>query len=316
MYKSRVYIWIAILIIFGIGRWISSIDFSKIIKERPTMTINADTNITVKSVLLESKFDNFKTIQTSDDAAIIIKDFSNETLDGYDKIEKAIHSPMVLYIPYKDEKPSNIFYSLGDNAKFVDFKEIANAIIEGKTLGDLNIDTGRYKNKKIILNIPSENCFYYNEMIEQIYICLNDYKIPTEEQRNTLKPIVDKLLNKAIICNDMLEKIEHYQTSDEYSIFIAPEFYLHEGSSHFGTSSNEYYESIYFEKSIALGYDIFAKSDFVLNEISLKEYIDKNILKDRDFSNDSCFRTLTNHDYNYLFCCNNANYLDIVYFEK
>lgn len=310
MYKSRFYLWIIILCLVYIVKLASNLDVSSLIVKYQEVNTNIETDISVKSIFTSAQTGPLKLVQTTENPSIIIKNNSNESIEGYDKLENAIYSPIILYIPTDYDTPSNLYYSLGDNVKFVSFKNICNAIINETTLKDLGIDSDKLKDKKIVLNIPSEESFYYDEVIEQIYISLNNNKIPNETERKALEPTVKKLLEKCVICNDVSKKIEEKE-KNVYNIFIAPEFYLKDSNLYSIETNLGYYQSVYFEKTTRLSYDIYIKKDEFFGKDSLKDVVIKYLIKNERFADTSSYRTSFGHDYDSIFPARNANILDM-----
>lgn len=315
MYKSRFYLWAIILIAVILINTASKIDIKSLVIENRDVTINVDTDIAVKSVLTSAHTGCLRLVQTTDNPAIIIENGSNETKDGYLKFNNAIYSPIILYIPTDYNTPSELYYTLGENAKFVSFKKVAEAIINGSTLGELGIHDGKYKNNTIVLNIPSSDTFYYDAVVEQIYVALNDNKIPTEQDRERLETTVNKLLSKSISCNDVSKKIED-NDGKTYNIFIAPEFYLGDSNYYSVTTGRGYYQTIYFEKNVALGYDVFVQTESMFGEDKLTDIVCANIIENEKFCNSSAYRTSFNHDFDNLFNAYQANALDTYFFKE
>lgn len=313
MYKSRFYLWLIILGVFFLFNFIKGFDMSGLIIKNTDIKVNVDTDIPVKTAIMSSKTKSLKLIQSTDNPSLIIKNNSNETIENYEKVSNAIYSPIVAYIPLDFDENSEYFYSLGGDAKFINFNSLAEAILEDKSIVDLGFsDDKKHKDTKVILNIPSKGTFYYDKVVEQIYIALNNNKIPTEEEKLILDNTVNTLLKKAVICNDVTKKIKE-ESNDEsvYNVFIAPEFYMTTSDCYGITSGEGDYEPIYFEKTVILGYDMFIKNEQI-GDVSLKELIFDRIIEEKRFIDSSKYRTIALINYDNLFLGQNVNSLDIV----
>lgn len=314
MYRNRIYIWCTVLVIYLLINIIPNVNVSSLLIEKNKVTIDINADMYIKNALAETRTISLE--QTNNDADILLyKSKDEKTVDGYEKISNVIFSPIVLCVPVDMSKPSDLFYTISDDVNVVNFKNIVNAILEDKTLSELGISSEssyinaeELKNKKIILNIPSEGTFYYDEVINEIYIALNNNEIPTEEEKEQLKPTVDKLLEKSVECNDINKKIEEERDNEDknYNIFITPEFNIN--TNNFGSTTGSWkYSPVYFEKSTIISYDIFYKNDVTINDTSLKDIIYDNIINNKSFSSDSYYRTSADLDYSSAFVNNSVN---------
>lgn len=312
MYKSRFYLWMGVLLVVIFIKTIMSIDISSLIIESKDVSVNVDTNTFFKSDFLASKTGQIKFVQTTNNPLIYVKESSNEELEGYDKIENAIYSPILLYVPVDEELNSDVYYTLGNSSKFVSFPTIANAILEDLPLSTFGVEDKDLKDQTIILNIPSKDSFYYDAIVEQIYVALNNNRVPTEEEREALKPRVDTLLSKCVECNDMVTKIDELK-DDSYNIFIAPEFLADNSSDIASSSGYNYFNCVHFEKTVCLSYDLFVKEDSLFGEEKLIDIVHESVFNNEDFIESIDHRTQYDHNYDYLFNGTQSNNLDIYF---
>lgn len=310
MYKNRFHFWIAIFLIAVLIRSIVNLDISSIVVKSKEVTVNIAADSSVKSNFTKAKTGAIELVQTTNDPSIIIKPVSDETIDGYSKISNAIYSPIVMYIPTDEDAPSSLFYQLGGDTRYVNFVDIAEAIINDTTAGELGIsDNDDIKDSTIILNLPSKSTAYYDAVIEQIYVSLNNNKKPTEEEKLELKGTVDTLIEKSVNCNDINSKLDSEMTG--YNIFICPEYYMN--VSNYGEGKgNNYYRPIYFEKTITPGYDVFIKSEETFGELSLFDVFIEQVLANENFVYSTKYRTSEYNKYNNLFYGYNPDNLDYI----
>lgn len=308
MYKNRFYFWIFIFIFAMFINSAMNLNIGSMIVESRDISINIDADSSIKSNMINAKTGSIILSQTSTNPSVIIKDAGSEQIDGYTKIEGAIFSPIVMYIPTDAPSPSSLYYHLGGNPSFANFKDIADGILDNKTLDELGLsEDDESKDSHIILNLPSKGTFYYDAVIEQIFIALNDNKPVDNNKREELSDVVDKLIEKSVVCNDVSAKID--DNPEDYNIFIAPEYYLKNGN--FGISKGYgRYQPVYFEKTIAIGYDAFIKSDESYGESSLIDIFNTQILGNENFISSSNYRTTKYSDYNSHFSGYIADNLD------
>ena len=314
MYKNRFYFWILIFIFAIFINSAKNLNISSMIEKEEDIPINIDADSSIKSNLINAETGSITLSQTSTNPSIIIKDAGSEQIEGYTKIEGAIFSPIVMYIPTDAPYPSSLYYHLGGDSFFANFKDIADGIVNDKTLEELGLsENGDLKNSHIILNLPSKGTFYYDAVLEQIYIALNNNKPVDSNKKEELSPIVDKLIEKSVVCNDVSAKVA--EQSEDYNIFIAPEYYLKSGN--FGTvKGHRKYQPVYFEKTIAIGYDAFIKSDESYKESPLLDIFSTQILENKNFIISSNYRTTKYSNYNSNFTGYIANNLDYQIFKN
>lgn len=292
MYKNRFYFWIAIFLVAMLIKSIINLDISTLVVKNKEITINIDADSSVKSTFTSAYTGSIELIQTTNNPSIVVKPVSNEELKGYDKISNAIYSPIILCIPTDETSPSSLFYKLGGNASYVNFVGLADAIINDETIEDLNFS-------EITLYLPSKSTVYYDKVVEQMYVALNNNKIPTEEEKLQLKEKIDILLEKSKECNDINAKLE--EGIKGYNIFIMPEYYMNQSSTYGERKGYGYYRPVYFEKTVICSYDAFVKTDEMYGDVTLKDVFSQQILKNENFISSSKYRTSEYTKYDSLF---------------
>ena len=293
MYKQRFYLWVIVLFVVVFVKSIASIDLNTLIVEKKDIGVSVETDTFFKSKFLKANVSPINFFQTTDTPSVYIRKASNEEINGYKKMANAIYSPIILLAPIDVEVNSDLYYTLGNDAKFASFKNIAQAVLEDKTLSTFGVTDKDFKDKKIVLNIPPKDSFYYDVVVEQMYIALNDNKIPTQEEKQSLKETVDKLLAKSVVCNDVATTIEDMDGNYNkiYNIYITPEF-VADNCSDVGISSGYgYYGCIHFEKSTCVSYDIFVKNESLFGKEDLYEAINNKVLNNSNFVGSMGFRT-------------------------
>lgn len=308
MYKNRLFIWILCFLACLLINTTKDMDINELVVNNTEVNINIDTDTALKSKILEVNVRHITFNQNQQDPAVIISSHSDDNLIGFDKIENAIYSPIVLYIPVANSynMVSDIYYTLGGNSYFVNFKGLCDAILNDKTLSELGIvkSDSKMADKKIVLNLPSSGTSYYDVVIDEIYCSLNDNKVPTAEEKIALKETVDALIEKSVVCNSVDEKI--YNNDDCYNVFVAPEFYINSKIYSVNSTNPGAYTIVYFEKTIPISYDIFCKKGEIVNDIPLLDLVKTNFLSTSNFVSTTKYRTIYNEDVSGIF---NRSYL-------
>ena len=177
-------------------------------------------------------------------------------------------------------KKNTGFIKLTDNnssydAYRIDLYSVLTAIEGGKEWSSLGVNDAVVKGT-IKLTIPDKHCSYYEDVVDLFYFALNDYEVPTEEERTTMKDRVDKLISKCEKVSDIHQAIiDECKDCNNERVFIGPEYLCVRGSSAFaGNSSgyNDVFVPIYFTKHTFVKADIYIKeySDTTKQELMTK----------------------------------------------
>ena len=272
MYRTRFDIWIFLLIlaflINSVPKMLSNIDLEAVEDVYTVYTEDVDMELVNAQSNLSVQVDNsgfnhqqtLKNINTKDNADIIIGNF-NEDFNGYKKYEDFLYSPITLFAPSQVlDYPDGFSHSKGTyNSYGKDLKVILEAIENNKKYEDLGIDKHVLKGN-IELYIPDQSNFYYETIVDVIYLTLNDGIMPTDTQKNELKSRVDNIIKKCKKVEDIASIIEAAYDNNENLLALAPEFIIANGNAFCSTQYNSYMP-IYLNNTIAISYDVYIKEN-------------------------------------------------------
>jgi len=276
MYKGRLGIWIFVLSVCCL--------VSFFMQKIPVWTRVDDVSISIDvkndadmaEQIVNEKINHFRYVAKSDESDILIRSQSDEKIDGYKKIDEVLYSPIVMYVnsDVQNNKKDTGFIKLtdGSNNSYdiyrIDLYNVLTAMEKDKEWESLNISKDVVKGK-IKLTIPNKHCSYYNDVVDLFYFALNDYEIPTEDERAKLKERVDKLIEKCEKVSDINQAIiDEAKNCKNERVFIGPEYLCVRGNMAFAGNNSSYSDTfvpIY-----------FTKHTFVKADIYIKEYTDTN----------------------------------------
>ena len=282
MYKGRLGIWIFVLSVCCL--------VSFFMQKIPVWTRVDDASISIDvkndadmaEQIVSQKINHFRYVAKSDDSDILIRSHSGNKIEGYKKLDGVLYSPIVMYVnsDMQDSNKKNTgFIKLTDNNTYdayrIDLYGVLTAMESGKEWSSLGVNDAIVKGT-IKLTIPDKHCSYYNDVVDLFYFALNDYEIPTEDERANMKDRVDKLISKCEKVPDIHQAIiDECKDCNNERVFIGPEYLCVRGSSAFaGNSSgyNDVFVPIYFTKHTFVKADIYIKeySDITKQELMSK----------------------------------------------
>jgi len=309
MYKSRIYVWIVILLCYLTFISLKNISVSDMIidKNSRATTWYIDANASVKNALIGADTGRLEfKVSTKDEASVIIQEHSDETINGFKKYEKAIFSPVIYLVNRDFDVPDSLYFEYAD-ANCVNFSKITDAVINGTTLKDLGVDSD--KKKTVQLYIPKKGSEYHDLVVEQMYIALNNNRKPNDDERAKLDVTINKLLEKCNFYEGMESTIKNV-SRDDYCVFLGMEKDMNNYSL-YGSDPGDY-NLYYFEKMLVTQYDIFVKENIVILNKPLTEMIEKHMLKRKQFVDDTNFRTTADIDFDFELNGDVMNYIDII----
>lgn len=290
MYKGRLGIWVFVLSVCclisffmqKIPVWTHADEIS--------LSIDVKNDTDMAEQLISKKINHFRYVAKYDDSDIIIRSHTNETIDGYTKLDEVLYSPIVMYVnsDMQDSSKKNTgFIKLTDNNTFdayrIDLYNVLTAMESGKEWSSLGVSSAVVKGI-VELTIPDKHCGYYNDVVDLFYFTLNDYEIPTEEERASMKNRVDKLISKCKKVSDIHQAIiDECKDCNNKKVFIGPEYLCVRGSSAFADNNSGYSDTfvpIYFTKHTFAKADIYLKNH---NDTTRQDVINK--FKNSIFSN-------------------------------
>ena len=258
MLKGRLGLWITVIalcllipfLIDNVPQWFKTNDVS--------FSYQLDTNELPESIA-NKQIKHSVLLPQTNNADIV---FSNNTtpLEDYTLHENVLYSPLVLYVSSAVHDWSDGFGAKPGSAYYhtIDLRSVLIAMESGKDWESLGIDE-HVLTGKITLFIPAKHIYYYPEVVELFYITLNDYKIPTNEERAALEPRVNTLLS---LCTEVESFSEHNETTKNNNLaqstaYIAPEYYYQIAPA-MGSSTSQHFAPVYFPKTTYLYLNIFA----------------------------------------------------------
>ena len=264
-----------------------------------TLTINVDVenDRDLSEHLVGCGVGNFDFQHKNDNADILIRTSSNEKIDGYEKMENALTSTIVLMFNNNMKEYNDGFSKITSNCYRVDLTSILIAIETGKEWKSLGINEKVAKGT-VTLTIPNENCSYYDETVETIYYALNNFKPLDEEIKLSLKPRVDAILSKCNKVPDIMQAVINSCEKDDNQVMLGPEYLFRSigGYSYFGSDYNDYY-MVYLNEYITFTADIYIKNDVDSTKAELLKKFKQQILQESTFSS-QCGWRVTNAEYN------------------
>ena len=250
MFKGRLGIWILVLLIAIGGPW----RYEHI----PAMLHTDDV------AMSQEKIGHFK-VQTTSATPDVIFTTDNTAREGYELVENAVTSPLVLYVIKQVDNYSDGFIQDDNNSYYlrINLRTILLAMEDGSTWQDIGISR-KVVDGKVTLYIPDQNDWTYPQVVELFYMTLNGGQTPTEEQRAELQPRVEKLLSKCNKCPQIAQAIadEAANPSEGYKVFLAPE-YLYMTSKGMGASDTQYtFVPVYFTKTVHVTANAYLKTGY------------------------------------------------------
>lgn len=283
MFKGRLGVWILALLIAIGGPWLY--------KQIPVWLHTDDvvvaselTNIDMLEAMSQEKFGHFK-VQTTTQTPDVIFSTDNTVRSGYECIENAVTSPLVLYVINVVDNYESGFIQDDNNQYYfrINLRTILNAIEDDATWQDIGISK-KVLEGKVTLHIPDANDWCYPEVVELFYLTLNGGVTPTTEQRTEMKDRVDSILSQCRKYPSIAQAIadEAAKPSDGNKAFIAPE-YLYLTNQGMSANSSHYFVPVYFTKTVYIAANAYLKAGY--NDIDLSHGLFQAIQSNKSFMN-------------------------------
>lgn len=325
MYKGKIKIWAILIIIsliisnFGIvtsgvgsffktttsniGTWI----------ENNLGTTEYNTYVKIDEVSLTPKFHDYKKsgaklhiVSNIDEAEVIIRNSSDEELEGYTKYSDWFSSPILMYVPSKAYSDDSGFIKNKTETTLStyyyiqkDLKMILEALENDKKYSDIGLDEKIFNTEKVMIAIPNENAECFDEIKLLISLTLNNYNY---EGINDVKlqKRVDNIISKCVkyeSANQYLDKLIDEGRKAKKPIVLAPEYIVINSTSNYD-SSNTGNTSTFVccipTKTINITYDIFVKDnkdnenyyDNLWESFTKKKFIDRIGLRNKEMDFD------------------------------
>ena len=271
MYQRRINLWAWSFAIYFAFSFLCGLIF----KDKNEIIAYVDADSVVKEQI--SEMANLTDIK--ENANMIISSDPELNEPGFEKIEGSIYSPVVCYCPDSFDK-SGYLYQSGTSTRYINMKSIIEAVVQSDE-DDLTIN----------VFLPSEGTILYDEAIEQIYVSLNNMQVPNDNEREQLRPTVEKFLERTNVCNDVRKYISSNDTIKDNSLFIGGEYIL--DSYYLGNQNYLGYFPAYFEKSKVIECYVYATPESKKNVI--------NLLESKSFAKKTYLRTAYYSKYKKIF---------------
>lgn len=295
MYRSRIITWVVVMVLGICFLGISDINIEKIhlFREYEEVSFYPDVK---DSVIRNQMLDfngkvkgqyNYKaSVGSFISSDVIIKEHSDETIEGYRKYEKMLYTPYIMYI--KNASHSSSGCTEVSNAYTKNLASILEALENGKNYADIGME--KMKDGPIVVSIPKDRI---DEIKELFYLVLSNEKNSSskeEEVRNRVDTIIEKCKKH----RDILYEIED---DDKNIIYIDLEAYTIHGNCYINSNRAGNYYPVYFEITTANYFDVFVKD----NSPKLIHVTD--IFKSNTFSEASGVRSIESTDPFQNFSC-------------
>lgn len=288
MYKSRLWIWVVVILFAGgiklFPKVISSLPESHTynvyldVSDNETRSKATDTSYVTKS--------NFNVSYSINGSDLIIKDHEEaSSIDGYKKYEKCLSSPIVMYAQDTNSSYSGFRTTNSNETAPVDkdFLVILDAVENGKTYGEIGLGNLK-EDEPVKLMIPNRSLPSYHAVEDLFYAALNNGVMPDEQRRAELAERVESLMGKCIQSDSVKTKInEAFEMKDRKNpkdtLFIDTESICLYSSTAFDPSSqytDKVYYPVYTIPSTAVYYDVFIRENLATEQPETK-------VKDADY---------------------------------
>ena len=268
MFKGRLGVWIFVLLLAIGGPWLY--EQIPVWFHTDDVIVSSElTNVDMLDAMSNERFGHYKVYTTTEEPDMI---FTTETTPktGYELVENAVFSPMVLYVTRYIDDYTNGFIQDDSNSYMykTNLHTILIAMEDGSTWQDIGINR-KVLEGKVTLCIPDENDWCYPIVTELFYITLNGGKIPDETTRTALQPRVEKLLSKCIQCPSIAQAIadEAADPSDGHKAFLAPE-YLYMTCEGMGTNSYTDFVPVALTKTLCISANAYLKTGYTDVDLS------------------------------------------------
>lgn len=268
MFKGRLGVWILTLLIAIGGPWL----YKQIpiwLHTDNVVVASELTNIDMLEAMSQEKFGHFK-VQTTTETPDVIFSTDNTVRSGYECIENAVTSPLVLYVIQGVDNHKNGFIQDDNNQYYlrINLRTILEAIEDNATWQDIGINK-KVLEGKVTLHIPDANDWCYPKVVELFYLTLNGGVTPTEDQRAEMKDRVDAILSRCRKCPSIAQAIADEATnpSDDHKAFLAPE-YLFITSKGMGANSTTHFVPVYLTKTVHIAANAYLKTGYTDIDLS------------------------------------------------
>lgn len=275
MYKAKYKIWILLLIISIVICNFSTV-IATIKKNNPFSCTTYKTYVSVTEKNMAERLGTFKKsgakiqlVTNINNADVIIKNSSDEVIEGYTKYAEQFTSPIVMFVPskaYSEDNTGFVHQSYSTSMstyKYIqkDLLSILEAVESDKKYTDLGIDKDIFGDKEVKLAIPDKNAEGYDDVILLIKLTLNNYSYDNLDNTN-LTTRVNKILDKCIKYEDVSEYFDSIRNNKktDKTIILAPEYMFSRNTYLDYTGDSSYYIECLPTKTIEMKYDLFLKN--------------------------------------------------------
>lgn len=270
MYKGKFGLWISVLI-FSFVLQMGITFVPKLFEDKDvTLYFNSNVDSMGSEILNNQNIGNFKLFINKNNADIVIAD-NLENKENYTSYSNYFCSPMVLYVQNDVVNNEEGFILANPKSEVspikVDLKNILLAMENGETWKSLGVNSKVVKGN-VRITIPNERSPYYDAVVDLFYLTLNDFKVPTETEKEELENQVNSMLEKCDKVVDIGQEIktEHEKPSTDSKVFIGPEFLYIRGGSEMSRSNCDAFVPVYFPKTTVYTLNMYVKNNLQENE--------------------------------------------------
>ncbi len=268
MFKGRLGIWITVLVLCISIPWLVENVPQWLKNENVSFASELETNEFAESIS-NVQFGHVTVVQQNESPDIIFS-HTSEHRSGYSVYKDALYSPLVLYVRQQVHSSDAGFGKIDGRQYYrnIDLRSVLIAIETNSQWSDLGISSHVLQGT-VQLHIPAEHVWYYNEVVELFYLTLNDYKMPSEEEKIALQPRVDNILSKCIKVNSLAQELaDNYNNTQR--AYIAPE-YCYQNYEGMGVNSSATCVPVYFHKTINVHANIYVHN--TQNALNTNEFL-------------------------------------------
>ena len=266
MFKGRIGLWVAIVVICLLFNWLTPIVPTWFESNDLNVKIDVETDNDMAQVLANKKINNIRIYVQNDDTDVIVTSDYVGNMENYTVYEDYLYSPLVMYVRNSIYSNSEGFINVPgtDYCYKVDLYSILVAMEQGKTWESLGFSK-KVANGAVKLCIPNEQSSYYDEVVDLFYLTLNDGEVPSNKDMDELGPRVVALLEKCDKVTDIVQVVydEYKNPSDTYKVLIGPEYLYRRGAGSSMSSSDnssKTYRPVYFLHTVCLTANVCVKN--------------------------------------------------------
>lgn len=273
----------------------------------------SDTPVTTVTYDVKSKTDNYineylSGLSIGDNAnyslsynaysyEVAFREHSDTVLEGYDKDENFLTSPIVLYVNKTVSNYPDGFIKV-DDVYNMNLKEVLEGIYNGKTWKEFGASS-HVAEGDMTLYVYSGNTEVLNRIKDLFRYTLNNNIVINEGENAELDKKVNDIISKCVLVDDVSS---HLGTNKKTSIYIGPEYlYLREIDNR--KFNGYYFIPVYPIKTLSFNLDLYIKSDNLYNANIYNSLVSNKVVNVLGYR-------VKGHKFNYSNMLSVVNYID------